>query len=283
MPFFAPAYGTIARRVKAKVPAKICFLCHNIVAHESRPGDKILTRYALSAADFFVVQSGVVEEQLVRFFPKPIYKRIPHPVYDIFGKQIEKNDARRRLGLSDERIILFFGYVRAYKGLDLLFQSMPAVLTELPVRLLVVGEFYEDESIYRNMLKEMGLTDSVTIIADFVPSDTVNQYFCAADVVVLPYKTATQSGIVQLAYHFDKPCIVTDVGGLAEVVIDGKTGMVVAAENPSALARAILKFYREGKEAEFAANVEREKGKYSWERMTEGILALAAGTGASTS
>jgi glycosyltransferase involved in cell wall biosynthesis len=173
-------------------------------------------------------------------------------------------------------VILFFGYVRRYKGLHILLDAMPAILKDVNVRLLVVGEFYDDEQKYRQQIEEKQIADHVQVHSDYVPNDEVSRYFSAADVVVLPYVSATQSGIVQIAYQFDKPVIATDVGGLAEVILHERTGFIVKPESPAEVANAVLRFYQEGREQEFVLNVNAEKKKYSWENMVQAIERLTA-------
>jgi glycosyltransferase involved in cell wall biosynthesis len=280
MPFFAPCYGMIAWLAKKFSGAQILFLCDNIIPHERRVGDVALTEFAFRSGDFFIVQSDVVKEQLLKLFPKARYRVVAHPVYEIFGDPIEKSEAKRRLNVSDERVILFFGYVRTYKGLDLLLDAMPKILREVKVRLLVVGEFYENEAGFRKQIADLGITATVDVRADFVANEDVSLYFSACDVVVLPYRSATQSGIVQIAYQLHKPCIVTNVGGLAEVVIDHRTGFVVAPDNPSSLADAVIRFYRERRELEFVENVKVEKPKYSWDNMIRAIETAVESDGA---
>ena len=275
MPFFAPCFGTIARIVRRKTGAKVLFICDNIIPHEKRPGDMALTRYAFNTADAFIVQSGSVERDLNTFMPHARYELIPHPVYEIFGSSRPKADARAQLGLDDERVILFFGYVRRYKGLHVLLDAMPTILKSLKVKLLVVGEFYGDEQKYRQQIAAMNLQEEVLVHSDYVPNEEVSLYFSAADVVVLPYVSATQSGIVQIAYQFDKPVIATDVGGLSEVVLNGRTGYIVKSESPNAVAEAVVRFYTEKHEEEFVKNVREEKKKYSWENLTQAIERLA--------
>jgi glycosyltransferase involved in cell wall biosynthesis len=197
-------------------------------------------------------------------------------VYEIFGSSLPKDKARIALGVTDERVILFFGYVRRYKGLHILLDAMPAILKSMTLKLLVVGEFYDDEQKYRHQIAEKGLQENVIVHSDYVPNDEVNKYFSAADVVVLPYISATQSGIVQIAYQFDKPVIATDVGGLSEVVLDGRTGFIVKPDSPEAVADAVVRFYKEGRESEFARNVREEKKKYSWDNLVQAIEKLTA-------
>ena len=274
MPFFAPCFGTIARLVKRWTGAKVLFICDNVIPHERRIGDTALTRYAFAAVDSFVVQSAAVEKELQAFHPQARYELVPHPVYEIFGSLMPKEQARRELGIRDERVILFFGYVRRYKGLHILLDAMPAILESVNVKLLVVGEFYDDEQKYRQQIAEKNLGERVFVHSDYVPNEEVSRYFSAADVVVLPYVSATQSGIVQIAYQFDKPVIATDVGGLAEVVLNERTGFIVKPEAPDEVANAVIRFYEEGREPEFVHNVSVEKKKYSWENLVQAIERL---------
>ncbi|MFQ5822865.1 MAG: glycosyltransferase [bacterium] len=271
MPFFAPCFGSICWLTNIFTKTKVLFICDNVIPHEKRLGDITLTKFALKKVDYFIVQSDIVKQDLLKLFPAANYKKIQHPIYDIFGEVIDKNKAKKEIGLHDRRIILFFGYVRAYKGLDLILRAMPEILKSIDVKLAVVGEFYESEDKYRKLIKELQIENKVFIHSEFVPNEVVNLYFSASDVVVLPYKSATQSGIVQLAYHLNKPCIVTNVGGLAEDVIHGKTGFVVNSEAPQGLANGVKKFYFENKEKEFTQNVKKQKKKYSWEKMIKAI------------
>lgn len=275
LPFFGPCFGTIARVAKRNQHTRVLFICDNVLPHERRPFDNAFTRYAFRQVDYFIVQSDAVERDLTSFWPKAITRNVPHPVYNAFGTPINKHEARRSLGLTDDRILLFFGYVREYKGLDVLLEAMPRVLQHTQVRLLVAGEFYHDESRYRSIVEKHGLTDHVLFHSEYLPNERVGLYFSAADAVVLPYRSATQSGIAQIAYNFDKPVLATDVGGLSEVVHDGTTGYVVPPDQPDALSRAILKFYNESREEEFSRNVRREKEKYSWDNLVNAIEELA--------
>ena len=279
LPFFGPCFGTIARIVRSNNHTRILCICDNVLPHERRPLDVSFTRYAFAAVDAFIVQSSAVERDLQQLLPRALYRHVPHPVYNIFGAAIDKDKARANLGFKDERIVLFFGYVRRYKGLHVLLQAMPHLLAHFPVRLLVVGEFYDDEQAYREQIQALGLEHAVTIHSDYVPNERVGEYFSAADVVVLPYLSATQSGIAQIAYNFDRPVIASNVGGLAEVVIDGLTGYVVPPEDPEALAQAIAKFYREEREQEFAVQVREEKRKYTWENLVIAIEELGQPAG----
>ncbi len=276
LPFFAPAFGTVMRRVKGAAGAHIQMLCHNIVPHERRPLDAALTRYALAPADSFLVLSESVRNDLLGFRPDARLRLVQHPLYDLFGERIEKADARRELGLGEGPWVLFFGFIRAYKGLDLLLEALAIVRRARPVRLLVAGEFYEGEERYRRQVAELGLGDAVVFHADYIPEGRVRLYFSACDVVALPYRSATQSGIVPIAYQMDAPVVCTDVGGLAEVVPDGRAGFVVPPADPAALAGAIERFYAEGWEERLRAGVRGEKRRYSWEPLVAAVEELAA-------
>jgi glycosyltransferase involved in cell wall biosynthesis len=268
MPFFAPCYAALAAGLRALgVPA--VFLCDNVVPHETGFLDVLLTRLALRFPDAFIVQSESVRSDLLRFRPGARFRLVPHPVYDIFPPAVSRAAARRGLGLNDRRVILFFGYIRAYKGLAVLLDAMPEILRRLDVRLLVCGEFYEGRGESVDRIHRLGLERSVTLIDSFIPNEKVGEYFCAADAVVLPYLSATQSGIVQIAAHYDRPVIATAVGGLPETILDGKTGFLVPPNDKEALAGAVVRFYRERRGRAFEAAVRREKVRFSWDRMAE--------------
>jgi glycosyltransferase involved in cell wall biosynthesis len=278
LPFFGPCFGTIARLAKHGADTKVLFICDNIIPHERRPGDVAFTKYALNQADYFIVQSDAVERELREHFPEAKYRNVPHPVYEIFGPPLEKTEAKKILGISTTNVILYFGYVRPYKGLMVLLEAVQHLQewqSEMgEVLLLVAGEFYDDGPKYRQHVHELSLESCVRFVADYVPNQEVARYFCAADVVVLPYLSATQSGIAQIAYNFDKPVIATNVGGLAEIIIHNKTGFVVPPSDARALATAIFRFYHEKKEQEFSTNVTIEKKRYSWDSMVRSIEEL---------
>jgi glycosyltransferase involved in cell wall biosynthesis len=274
LPFFGPCFGTIARIARRGTKTKVLFICDNIVPHEKRPGDTVFTRYAFASVDYFIVQSHAVEQELLDFWPGARYKEVPHPVYSMFGDATAKGRARALLGIRAQRVVLFFGYVRRYKGLHVLLDAFARLERSLDAQLLVVGEFYDDEEQYRKQVAELKLENSVIIRSDYVPNDQVGIYFSAADVIVLPYLSATQSGIAQIAYNFDKPVIASAIGGLHEVVIDGVTGFLVPANDPVALAQSITRFYTESRESAFALNVQQEKRKYSWENLSRAIEEL---------
>ncbi|MGE5400259.1 MAG: glycosyltransferase [Ignavibacteriales bacterium] len=274
MPFFAPCFGTISRIVRSNGKTRIMTICDNVIPHERKPGDKAFTRYFFNAVDYFVLLSKKVQDDLLSLFPRAKSRVLPHPVYSNFGTPVEKQEAREQLGLKDEKLILFFGFIRDYKGLDVLLETMALLKGKVNTKLLVAGEFYSNEQKYKDLIKNLNISESLRLFTDFIPTSDVKYYFCAADAVILPYRDATQSGIVQIAMNFKKPVIATNVGGLEEVVLNGKTGYIVEKENPAALANAITDFYSGNKEAEFQRNIEGEVEKYSWKRFAKGILEL---------
>lgn len=278
LPFFGPCFGTIAGLVRRWTGARIIFICDNVIPHERRIGDIAVTRFAFQFVDLFIVQSHAVEKELKEFRHKANAVFVPHPVYEIFGGTTSKARARAKLGITSKRVLLFFGYVRRYKGLDTLLEAFAFLRKTLDVHLMVVGEFYHDERIYRKLIGDLGIGNHVTVVSDYVPNGRVGEYFSAADVVVLPYRSATQSGIAQIAYQFDKPVIATDVGGLAEVVRHDVTGFIVPPENPAALAEAVTHFYRKKCESAFVQAVRKEKKKYSWEPLVRVIETLGENT-----
>jgi len=274
MPFFAPAYGVIARIVRKNGKTKILAICHNVIPHEKKPGDLALTKFFFSKVDYFLLLSNSVKDGLLSIVPNANHKVLFHPVYSNFGDPVTKEEAKRHLKIEDEKVLLFFGFIRDYKGLDVLFKAVSILKSEMSFKLIVAGEFYSNEDKYLKLIDELDIKNSVVLHKDFIPQDEVKYYFSACDVVVLPYKSATQSGIVQIANNFNKPMISTNVGGLGEVIQDGKTGYLVEKENPEQLAKAILKYYNENKESEFSNNIKLERQKYSWEVFVKEMLNL---------
>ena len=278
MPFMAPCFGTVCRLIRKNRHSRVVSVIDNIIPHEKRPGDRLLSSFFVNSVDGFVAMSHSVMEDLVSFDKKKPKLYCPHPLYDNFGDAISKQEARKNLGLDpSSRYALFFGFIRDYKGLDLLLEAFGTeALRNSGIKLLVAGEFYCDPAPYHEIIKRHGLGDTVIMSNDFIPDSKVVNYFCSADVIVQPYKSATQSGVTQIAYHFDKPMIITDVGGLAEFVPHEQVGFVVKPDK-QAIASAILEFYTSGREAEFSANAAVEKQKYSWKRMVEAINAAMGG------
>lgn len=272
IPFMAPCLGTIARIIKKNDHSKVISIIDNIIPHEKRIGDFSLANYWVNSVDGFITMSRSVLDDLNKFDKQKPKLYCPHPLYDNFGKIFEKEHARKILNFKENgKYILFFGFIRDYKGLDLLLEAMADErIRNSGIKLIVAGEYYTDSKFYNDIIDKHQLQDSVVLATDFIPDQKVGMYFCASDIVVQPYKDATQSGVTQIAYHFNKPMITTDVGGLAEIVPDGKVGYVIQPDI-KALADAIYQFYKDGKEAEFTENVIVEKQKYSWEKMIESI------------
>jgi D-inositol-3-phosphate glycosyltransferase len=277
LPVMGPALGTVARLVRGNGHTRVVAITDNVVPHEKRPGDKPFTRYFLSACDGFVTMSRKVLADLqdLGFSKKPALYR-PHPLYDNFGPAKPKEVALVALGLSAEvRYVLFFGFIRAYKGLDILLEAMadPRVAA-LPIKLLIAGEFYEDAAPYEALIQKHNLESRLVRATDFIPNERVADYFSAADLVVQPYKHATQSGVSQVAYHFGRPMLVTDVGGLAELIPAGVVGYVVPP-TAVAIADALVDFYANDREEAFAAGVRQERTKFSWEVMIAALKEVA--------
>ncbi len=275
LPFMAPCLGSIARLIKSP-NTKIAAICDNVIPHEKRPGDKQLTQYFVNSCDAFVLMSKSVEDDLRKFDTVKPSTFIPHPVYDIFGKAISKEEAQKKLNLnSADKHILLFGFIRKYKGLDLLLNALANIkLKALNIKLIIAGEFYDNKDEYLQLIKENGLENNVIIRSDFIPSEEVKYYFCAADMIVQPYHTATQSGVTQIAYHFARPMLVTNVGGLAEMVTHNRVGYVTYT-NTESIAASLNDFYQNNREKEFSENAAIDSSKFSWENMVKGIKGLA--------
>lgn len=280
-PFFAPCFGTIVRLLRAPLRRRVCFLCHNVMPHEGNPLQTLLTRYAFPRTGFYIVHSEQDRSQLAALRPRATIRKGCHPTYSEFatGSTSDKREARRALGLAeDRRTMLFFGLVRNYKGLKYLIEAMPRVRRAFDSHLLVVGEFYDDKASYLELIDRLGLRGAITVVDRYVPNEEVGRYFSAADVAVLPYTSATQSGIVQVAYGLNTPVIVTRVGGLPEVVDDGRTGLVVAPEDAVALAEGIIRFYEGGLEVQFCEEIARQANRFDWDEevaQVDEFVALA--------
>ncbi len=273
MPFFAPCFGTILKIAKKNNHTKGLIICDNVFPHEKKPFDTSLTKYFFRSSDYFIVLSESVKRDLLELFPNAKYKLLPHPIYSNFGDAVSKSEAKKYLQLKDERIILFFGFIRDYKGLDVLLNAI-SYLRDLNIKLIVAGEFYTNKEKYLNLINKNKIEDLVILKSDFIPTSEVKYYFSASDAVILPYRDATQSGIVQIAMNFNKPIIATDVGGLGEVIANDENGYIVEKENPEALANAIRRFYLENKEKIFTQNLSKIANKYSWKYFTQGIMEL---------
>ena len=277
LPFMGPALGTVARLVRGNGHTRVVAITDNVIPHEKRPGDGPLTRYFLSACDGFVTMSRSVLSDLQRlgFGRKPALYR-PHPLYDNFGPIKSKREALAALRLPDAiGYLLFFGFIRAYKGLDIMLEAFADKrLVAMPIKLIIAGEFYEDAAPYEALIQRYNLGERIIRATDFIPNEKEVDYFCAADLIMQPYKNATQSGVSQIAYHFERPMLVTDVGGLAELIPDGVVGYVVPP-TPVAIADAVVDFYAAKREEVFAAGVREQKKQFSWPIMVAALKEVA--------
>jgi len=275
LPFMGPCLGTILRITLKNRHSRVIAITDNVRPHEKRLGDRTLTKYFLNSCEAYVTMSEKVTRDLLEFNQSKPIRQVLHPLYDNFGSIIRKRDARAHLGIDQqEKVILFFGFIRKYKGLDILLDAMadPRVQA-IGVKLLVAGEFYEDEKSYLDLIEQLGIKSSLILKTDFIPDSEVKYYLCAADAVVQPYRHATQSGVTPLAYYFEKPMIVTNVGGLPKLVPDRLTG-IVAEPRADSIASAILMFYELG-ENYFIPHLRSEKQKYSWANLVNTIFELA--------
>ena len=277
LPFMGPALGTVARLAVRNGHTRVVAITDNVIPHEKRPGDGPLTRYFLSACDGFVTMSRSVLSDLEQlgFGRKPALYR-PHPLYDNFGPMKPKAEALAALQLpATTGYLLFFGFIRAYKGLDIMLEALADKrLAELPIKLIIAGEFYEDAAPYEALIRRYQLEDRIVRATDFIPNERVVDYFCAADLIVQPYKNATQSGVSQIAYHFERPMLVTDVGGLAELIPNGVVGYVVPPTS-AAIVDAVVDFYAQQREKTFEAGVREQKKQFSWPVMVAALKEVA--------
>ncbi len=277
MEWWHPYFTFCFRALAGKISAKILFICHNVLPHEHVPFDRTLAKTVLKKADAYIVQSGLDEQDLKSILPHAVYKKTVHPTYSAFKMQnTSKADARASLSIgNDEQVLLFFGFVRKYKGLKYLINAMPAIQKSLQnCRLLIVGDFGDNKQEYMDLIKQNGVENTISIYDGYIPDKEVEQYFAAADVVVAPYVSATQSGIIQIAYGFDKPVIATAVGGLPDVVNDSVTGYLVKPEDPSALSNAVIRFFTATDREKMEQGVRDAADLFSWDRMSETILEL---------
>jgi glycosyltransferase involved in cell wall biosynthesis len=283
LPLMGPALGTILRRVKKNKHTKIICIADNIIPHEKRFGDKAFTRYFIKPVDAFITMSKKVLDDLRLFEKSKPAELVPHPLYDNFGEIVSKEEARGKLGIgSQESVVLFFGFIRKYKGLDMLIEAMSILKNLKPhlasgetnLKLLVAGEFYDDEKTYQEQIDKLGIRGDLILRTGFIPDSEVKYYLCAADAVIQPYRNATQSGVTPLAYHFEKPMIVTNVGGLPALVPDKKCGLV-AEPTAASIANAITEMFETGT-AYYLPFVKEEKKKLSWAILVTEIEKLAS-------
>ncbi len=282
LPFMGPCLGTILRRVKKNNHTKIICIADNIFPHEKRLFDKSFTKYFLKPIDGFITMSEKVLEDLHQFAKEKPAQFVPHPLYDNFGEKITKEEARKKLNINlNDKVILFFGFIRKYKGLDILLNAIKILNNDISsfhlrglggIKLLIAGEFYEDEKNYRELINDPEIKDHLILHTHFISDSDVKYYLCAADCVVQPYRNATQSGVTPLAYHFEIPMIVTNVGGLPSLVPDKKVGLI-AEPNAESIAEKIKEYFELGEEY-FLPQLKEEKKKYSWQRMVEAIVNL---------
>lgn len=274
-PYFSPCYMLLSAMLR-KIPK--LFVCHNVFPHERFPMDRFLTKRVLKRGAGFITHSKMDADDLKSIVSRPNYETTVLPTFNVFKiKDMSRTEARGILGIPEDRkILLFFGFVREYKGLKHIINAMPDIVkADSSIQLMIVGEFGGDKDEYMSLIKNSGSGDAITVVDGYIPDKEIEKYFAACDLVVLPYESATQSGIVQIAYSFEKPVIATEVGGLPEVVIDGKTGYIVPPKDPKSLGEAVVKFFREDKAAEFGENVRREAYRYSWDRMNEVVKRLS--------
>ena len=275
LPFMGPCLGSILRLVKKNNYTKIVCIADNIIPHEKRFGDNAFTKFFIKPIDGFITMSQKVLSDLNQFAKDKPAKYVAHPLYDNFGEKISKSEARKNIGIETEiPIVLFFGFIRKYKGLDILFDAINLLKKSseksINIKFLIAGEFYEDRKHYDEQIKKLGIEDALILHTDFIPDSEVKNYFCAADVVIQPYRNATQSGVTPLAYHFEIPMIVTNVGGLPSLVPDYKVGLI-AEPDAESIAKKIKEYFSLGT-AHFIPALSEEKKKYSWNVMANEIL-----------
>ncbi|MFP4468629.1 MAG: glycosyltransferase [Bacteroidales bacterium] len=277
LPFMAPCLGNIAGIVRKNNHTRVVAITDNILPHEKRPGDTLLTRYFLKKIHGFVPMTDAVARDLMKFgVDESRVALCPHPLYDNFGKAVSVELARKELGIDHKQnLVLFFGFIREYKGLDLLLEAFARKeVRELPVKLLVAGEFYTRPEPYHELAESLRIDDQVIWHTHFIPNNQVKNYFCAADLVAQPYKSATQSGVTQIAYHFEKPMLVTNVGGLPEMVSDGKAGYVVEPDS-EAIAHSIAQFVNKNEAKALSQTLKEEKQRFSWERLVKALFEVS--------
>ena len=273
LPFLAPSLGTIAGLIRRNKHTVVICLADNIIPHEHRIGDRVLTNYFIQRLDGIIAMSKSVLKDGLSFRRNLVQGFCPHPLFDNYGEKLDPEFAKQKLNLDVQtRYLLFFGFIRDYKGLDLLIEAFADErLRKFPVKLLVAGEYYSSPEPYLKLIRDHHLEKWIELRTDFIPDNEVNLYFSAADMVVQPYKSATQSGVTQVGYHFNKPMLVTNVGGLAEIIPDGKIGYVVEPDSKS-IADALVDFYENERMSEFETNIVEEKKKFSWSNMVQTFI-----------
>jgi glycosyltransferase involved in cell wall biosynthesis len=274
LPFFGPSLGTIARLVRRNTT--VLALTDNVLPHEKRIGDKIFTKYFIKSCHGFIAMSQTVLKDISLFSNTPNTAYSPHPMYETYGKPVSKDEARIKLGIApNDKIVLFFGLIRRYKGLDILIEAMSDErLKQASIKLLIAGEFYDDKTPYLEQIEKLGLTDRVILRDRFISNEDVKYYFCASNIVAQTYRKATNSGVTMVGYYYEKPMLVTNTGGLAEIVPDGSCGYVVEIDT-ALIASKLLDYFQHEREATYTKNVALEKKKYEWSTFIASLLQLA--------
>lgn len=273
-PYFAPCFWSICKLLRRE---KILFVCHNVFPHERFPLDRLLTKWTLGCGRYFITQSKMDARDLLSVKHDAVYRVTPHPTYGMFCRQgMSMQKAREQLQIDQgQRVLLFFGFVRKYKGLQYLLEAMKLLKErDFKVQLWVVGDFGEDKEEYVEQIRAFEIGDQVQMVEGYVPDDEVEKYFAASDLVVLPYLSATQSGIVQIAFGFEKPVLVTEVGGLPDVVTNGKTGYVVEPRSAEMIAEAIMDYYINNRREAFVSQIEKEKDRFSWKTFVDTLMEM---------
>ena len=275
-PFFSPCYCLLLKILGRKY--NTIFLCHNVLPHEKFPFQKILAKSVLKKTNAYILHSKTDEMSLKELIKSPLYKKTFLPTYDTFNmKTITQKEARNILKIDENDVILlFFGFIREYKGLKHLIRAMPKIREQIPTcKLLIVGDFFEDnKNEYTALIDNVNCKEIIQIHDGYIPDKEVEKFFVACDLMVCPYESATQSAVIQIAYGFEKPVIATSVGGLPEVVLNDKTGYIVPPFDEKALAEAVIKYFQLNKTKEFTLNIKKETYKYSWDRMNEVVNTL---------
>ena len=276
-PYFSTCFLTITVLVKLFSKSKVLYICHNVLPHEKLPFQKILAKLTMSRGDSLIVHSIEDEQKLLDLLPKAKCKKHVHPTYNIFKRDdMSFTKARELLNIDNNcKVLLFFGFIREYKGLIYLIKALPRIVKSYSnLKLIIVGEFFQDKDQYLNEIADLDLEKNIEIYDGYIPDQEVGKFFVASDIVVLPYTSATQSGIVQIAYGFYKPVLVTNVGGLPEVVEHKNTGYIVEPKNPEHISDALIDFFKEDRQDEFIANIKSQEERFSWDKMVETIEEL---------
>lgn len=270
--FWVPQFITIITLLRLFSSTKILFICHNVIEHEASFSKKLFSKLVLSTGDFFIVHSTGEKERLADLIGKRKITETFHPTYKEFNAEtVSQEIAKDKLGITDSNVILFFGFVREYKGLRYLIEAMPGILKELNVKLLIAGEFWDDKEIYLKLISDNKLSENILIVDEYIANELVPYYFHASDIVILPYTSVTGSGLIQLAYGFNKPVIVSDIGALSQVVIDNKTGFLVEQKNSTDIAKAVISFFKNSDSDKMKDNIIKENERFSWGVLVEKI------------